>query len=253
MRCLYHNDLIHFEAGGACPADNTIPALLSALINKNSGNDWFWDPRVPAAELLSVDEIVRNNLEYLEPRWCSFILNCPPNSSGKLDSNIVGRLKEVGQSWSPNLKRPTLPPQAPFMERPVTAVAASATSGNADFAIDALNDRYFYSVWQTDSAQQLPQSITIDLGRMYDDISLLYYVPKYIPVVNPLIEGSIKAYKIYAGTDSTHYSEVASGEWNGDVQMKVVKFAPTRARYIRLEVLSAVGGFAAATEITVGR
>jgi hypothetical protein len=91
------------------------------------------------------------------------------------------------------------------------------------------------------------------VGRAYDDISILYYVPKYIPVVTPLTQGSIKVYKIYKSTDNSAFTEIASGKWNGDVQMKVVSFAPTAARYIRLEVLTAVGGYAAATEIALGR
>ncbi len=251
LRCLYNNDLIHFEAGSPCPPDNTLPALLSLLIYKSSGNGWFWDNRVPTADLMSVNEIVETNLNYLEPRWCTFILNCPPNPDGKLDVNIVQRLNEVGQAWSPNMDRPPLPPQAPQIERPITPQFATATSGNSSYAIDGFNDRFYYSVWET--SKSFPQSITIDLGKAYNDVGILSYVPKYISVITPLTEGSIKSYRIYGSTNNTNFTELTRGAWNGDVNMKVVTFPPTSARYVRLEVLTAVDDFAAATEIAIGR
>jgi alpha-L-fucosidase len=251
LRCLYHNDLIHFEEGSSCPADNRLPAMLSKLIYLDSGNSWFWDDRIPAANLLNVNEIVNHQLNYLEPRWCTFILNCPPNPAGKLDDNIVQRLAEVGKVWSPDLDRPALPVQSPQMDRPVTPKSAIATSGGAFFAIDGFNDRFYYSVWE--STNKLPQSITIDLGREYDDISILSYVPKYKSVITPLTQGSIKSYKIYKSLDNVNFYQIADGVWNGDINMKVVTFTPTRARYIRLEALTAVGNFAAATEIAIGR
>lgn len=127
LQCLYDNDMIHYEAGAVCPPDNTLPALQSALIYFNSGNSWFWDSRIPTADLMSVDEIVNDNLDYLEPKWCTFILNCPPNDKGLLDSNIVERLKEVGEVWNPDTLRPSLPAQDPIIEYPVIPVSASAT------------------------------------------------------------------------------------------------------------------------------
>jgi alpha-L-fucosidase len=251
LRCLYDNDLIHFEAGTTCPEDNALPALQSQLVNKNSGDDWFWDPRVPTAPLMSVDEIVQSNLKYLEPRWCAFVLNCPPNRAGRLDSSIVVRLKEVGQAWRPDTGRSPLPAQAPLIERPITPASAVASSGNASYAIDGLNDRFSYTVWE--SSTPLPQSITIDLGKEYRDVGIASYVPKYVPVVTPSTQGSIQSYKISTSTDNTNFVPVAAGEWSGDISMKVVTFSPTNARYVRLEALTGVNGYAAATEIAIGR
>ncbi len=250
LRCLYDNDLIHFEEGSPCPPDNKIPALLSKLIYKDSGNGWFWDERVPSAELLSLDEIVNTHLAFLEPRWCNFILNLPPNPEGKLDEHIVKRLKEVGQVWSPDPDRLVIPKQDPQIDKPITPKSASATSGNAEFAIDGHNDRYYYSVWE--SSCSLPQSITIDLGKQYNNLNILTYVPKYKPVIIPLTEGSITSYKISVSLDSINFTEVVNGEWNGDSNMKVVTFNPIDTRYIKLEILKANSDFAAATEIAIG-
>jgi len=251
LPCLFNNDLIHYEAGGECPPDNTLPALLSKPIYTEGGNSWFWAPDIPSARLNSVESIVNDNLNYLEPRWCTLLLNCPPNSDGLLDDNIVNRLAEVGEAWSPDPDRPVLSKQAAQIETVILSVSAAATSGNASHAIDAKNDRFFYSVWE--SAPNLPQSITLDLGQVIPDVSILTYVPKYIPMVNPRQEGSIRAYKIYKSLDGTAFTEIASEEWNGDMKMKVVTWTPTSARYIRLEALSAVDDFAAITELAIGR
>lgn len=250
LPCLYHNDMLHYEAGGEIPHGNTQPSLLSLLIYTSGGNSWFWDEDIPTANLLSKNSIV-NTLSILEPQWVTFVLNTPPNNSGLLDDNIVSRLHEVGDSWSPNTSRASLPDQAPQIIEPITPVSATATSGNANNAIDGINDRYYYSVWQTTGS--LPQSITIDLGEIYEDVSTLQYVPKYVPYISPLKEGSIKSFSISASTDNNDFTEVLRGEWNGDVNMKAAVFEPVQARYIRLEALTAIDNFAAATEIAIGK
>lgn len=251
LPCLYNNDMIHFEDGSPCPPDNNVPAILSRLIYKNSGNGWFWDERVPEAELMTVKEIVDSNLLYLEPRWCNFILNLPPNPEGKLDNSIVERLKDVGKVWIPDPNRAPLPEQQPFMNSPITPFSATTTSGNADFVIDGLNDRYYYSVWESDSL--FPQTITIDLGKTVNDVTILSYVPKFSPVIVPMTEGSIKKYSIFSSIDNVNFAKIKNGEWNGDSKMKVVTFPPVKARFIKIQILSANGGFAAATEIAIGQ
>ena len=249
LQCLYENDMIHIEAGTACPSDNTLPALQSALIYENAGNGWFWDPRIPTAKLLSVTQIV-DTLHYLEPRWCTFVLNCPPNNQGKLDSNIINRLENVGKAWSPDTARSPLPQQEPFIEYPVKIDSAWATSGDAEYAIDGINDRFYYSVWKSDPS--LPQSITLDLGKIYEDIDILNYVPQYKKVVKPVKGGSLESYKIYLSTDNKNYNLAAKGIWPGNTQMKVATFRPAPARYIKIEIFSAVDGYAAATEFEIG-
>jgi alpha-L-fucosidase len=241
--------MVHYEAGGACPEDNTLPALQSELLNKDSGDDWFWDTRVPEAKLVSTKEII-DTLKYLEPKWCTFILNCPPNRDGRLDSNIVERLEEVGNAWVPDTRGLPLPKQAEFIEKPILPDSVWATSGIAKNAIDGINDRYYYSVWQSDSS--LPQSITIDMGRIYKGISILNYVPKYRVKATPVNEGSIESYIIYASTDNKIFVKIASGKWDGNTNMKVVTFPHVTARYIKLTALSAVNGYAAATEFEIG-
>lgn len=250
LQCLYENDMIHLEAGTPFPSNNTLPALQSTLIYKKGGNGWFWNRQIPKARLLSVSEII-DTLRYLGPRWGTFILNCPPNKEGKLDSNIVARLEAVGKAWKPDANISPLPKQAPFIEYPVIPDSAWSTSGIANNAIDGINDRYFYSVWRSSSS--LPQSITMDLGKVYNGICILNYVPKYKKVATRVNDGSIKSYQIYLSSDNKNYNVVASGKWNGDTKMKTVTFQPSPARYIKVEVLSAVNDHACATEFEIGR
>ncbi|MEJ2545933.1 MAG: discoidin domain-containing protein [Calditrichaceae bacterium] len=134
-----------------------------------------------------------------------------------MDENIVHRLKEISQVWSPDLDRSSLPKQEPQIDKPITPEFASATSGKAEYAIDGHNDRYYYSVWE--STDSLPQSITVDLGQKYCEINIITYVPKYNPVIIPMTEGSITSYKFSASIDSLNFKEIISGEWSGDTKM----------------------------------
>jgi hypothetical protein len=112
-------------------------------------------------------------------------------------------------------------------------------------------DSVAYTVWE--SAANLPQSITLDLGQVEPDMGILLYVPMYEATATPLSDGAITEYVVATSVDGQSFGEATSGTWAADASMKIATFAPTEARYIRLEALSAVGGFAAATEIAVGR
>lgn len=165
-----------------------------------------------------------------------------------MDNNVVNRLAEIGQAWTPNQSRPPLPQQPIVMEHPITANSATATSGNASNAIDGLMDyvgTYSESVWQTNTS--LPQSITLDLGYTYNNINMLNYLPS-----QNSSQGMITSYTLYASEDGKSFTQVTSGTWDGDKTMKRVTFPSQTARYFKMEVSGAVGGFAAAGELEVG-
>jgi alpha-L-fucosidase len=250
LRNLWDNDLAMFEEpkGVFSPVENTIPAGQDNKIV--SGNDWFWAPSSGTQDPLSLDSIVSGHLRPLEASYTTFILNCPPNRQGLLGENITRRLAEVGRSWFPNLARAPLPPGPPQNEFPITALRANASSGEAMLAIDGINDAGHYTTWQ--SSPQLPQSITLDLGETYPDVGILYYVPKYESSSGPTDEGAITSYAIQVSAEGGKFARVAKGQWAADSTLKVATFAPTRARYVRLEAITAQGGYAAATEISVG-
>jgi alpha-L-fucosidase len=248
---VWETDIVFYEEpkGVWAPEDNTLPGLQGQTIQWANG--WFWDSNVPTAGLMSAEQIVDDHLSYLEPLWVNFILNCPPNPEGLLDDNIVQRLAEVGERWSPDPSRPPLPEQPPQNVLPVTPARASSSSGQAAVAIDGLNDSHYYSVWE--SSAGLPADITLDLGEVESDIGILLYVPKYVVTATPVTDGAITSYSVLTSVDGEVFTEATSGTWPADSSMKVATFAPVDARYVRLVAEAAEGDFAAATEISVGR
>ncbi len=238
-------DVIFFEEpkGIWAPAGNTYASCQGQNIVTTG---WFWHPSTPGAAPMSTTDIVNTHLQTLEARYCTFLLNCPPNNQGRLDTNIVNRLAEVGPLWNPNTSRAPLPAQPDVLMWPVTPVSASATSGTAANAVDGKCDAGYQTLWQSSSS--MPQSVTLDLGNVYNNIDMLTYLPRQ----DNNTTGNITSYRVYVSADGSNFSQVASGSWAADKVLKRVRFAATNARYVRLEAVAANGGFAAAHEIDCG-
>jgi alpha-L-fucosidase len=241
-------DVVSFEEpkGAWSPDGNTYPGQQGQKVNASGGNDWFWGPGM--ADLMTVDDVVKHHLGDLEPKWTNFLLNCPPNRDGLLDQAIVDLLKDVGRAWTPNPGRPVLPAQGPQNERPYTPVAATASSGDANAAIDGKNDQGHITMWQPDAT--LPQWLTLDLGHVRPDVGWLGCVPRYYNEKSG-VDGNVTWYRVLTSIDSEHFDEVAAGAWAADGRMKGVTFAATSARYVRFEIRGA-NGQPAVTEVTVG-
>jgi alpha-L-fucosidase len=241
-------DVVSFEEpkGAWSPVGNAYPGQQGQKVNAAGGNDWFWGPGM--GDLMTVDDIVKRHLGDLESKWTNFLLNCPPNRDGLLDPDIVKLLNDVGAAWSPDLARPPLPAQGPQNERPYTPVSATASSGNAKDAIDGKNDQGLYSMWQPTGA--LPQSLTLDLGRVRPDLGWLAVLPRYHDERSST-DGNVTWYRILTSSDGDDFEERAAGPWTADGRMKVATFASTAARYVRFEIRGA-NGSPAVTEVTVG-
>lgn len=260
----WHSELLFVEetkGGVFCPPGNTYAASQGQTI---APAGWFWHPSTPG-DLLSVDEIVDGHLKVLEPRYCTFILNCPPNPRGLLDGTVVRTLREVGRRWRPDRSRPPLPPQPDVVTHPLTPVAATATSGDAALAVDGHSDfgwngQADQTLWTSDAApgRRAPQAVTLDLGRVYSGIDVLTYLPRQDTRTDFVLEdfrtdGNITSYRIAASADGRTFRPVARGDWAADHTLKQVTFRPVTARYLRLEALSASGGGPAiASEIGCG-
>jgi alpha-L-fucosidase len=241
-------DVVSFEEpkGAWSPEGNTYPGQQGQKVNASGGNDWFWGTDV--GNLMTVADVVSGHLGDLAPKWTNFLLNCPPNRDGLLDPAIVKLLADVGAAWKPNPSRPPLPAQGPQNEYPYTPVAATATSGEADDAIDGKNDQMYITMWQPAAA--LPQWITLDLGRVRPDVGWLGCLPRYHNERSSQ-GGNVTAYRVSTSTDGSKFSEATAGSWAADGRMKVATFGPTPARYVRFEILGA-NGSPAVTELTVG-
>ena len=245
-------DAIYFEEplGITSPAGNTYASLQGQTIS----NGWFWHPTTPTTDPMSRDAIL-SHLADLEPKYTSFILNCPPNRNGVLDTNIVNRLAEVGAAWSgPNTSRPPLPAQMLRAQHPVTPVAAYATAyhtGEGPMnAIDGLSDKNFETCWSTWNLP-LPQTITIDLGGVWSNISTLEYLAKQWNRTNTT-DGDITACTISTSTDGTTFTQVATASWAGDRTTKLVEWPARNAAFVRIQVTAGTGGYANIGNLRIG-
>lgn len=255
MQLPWESDAIFIEEDGTMwiPPRNTNAAVSGSSITGN----WFYDNTA----LKTVDWIVTNHLKVLEPLYCNVQLNCPPNKTGQLDAAMVTRLTEVGAAWNPDLSRLPLPEQPLALEHPITPLSATSTSGTAMQAIDGVLDRTSVAgtqtLWQSTGA--LPQSVTLDLGKSYDNIAYLFYLPQR----KAKTTGNITSYGIYSSMNGTDFTQIttgtaveggAFGTWAPDSTIKRVSFAPLTARYIRLEATAVNSGTSAVIcDLSVGQ
>ncbi|MFV0381619.1 MAG: discoidin domain-containing protein [Breznakia sp.] len=124
------------------------------------------------------------------------------------------------------------------------AFAISAQPGaEAAKAIDDNTNSIWHTKW--DLSDPLPQDITLTFDKMYT-IDKLNYLPRQVGT-----NGTITKYAISISKDGVNFTDVASGTWNLNAELKTVNFAPIEAKYIRLRAIEAGGGFATAAEIDV--
>jgi alpha-L-fucosidase len=255
----WESDLIFVEepkGGVFCPPGNTYAAAQGQTI---SPSGWFWHPSTPG-NVLSAEHIASDHLGILEPRHCTFILNCPPNPDGLLDASVVDTLRATGRQWRPNPLRAPLPPQPDVLRYPIIARTASATSGVAAAAVDGHSDFGWngeadQTLWT--ATDPLPQAVTLDLGGIYDGIDRLTYLPRQDTATayayDYLVDGNIADYRVAVSADGVRFSHVASGTWPADHTLKQAVFGPATARYVRLEARAVAGsGPAVASEIDCG-
>jgi len=267
----YEEDILNFEHFDV-PSKNT---FASTQGNKIYGSGWFWHTAsfksgagnggVKSAS--SIGSVLKNTTE---PVWCNYLLDCPPDTNGVIESDITDVLKQVPNYWTPNLKRAVLPDPGVLLEYPVTPVAVTATSSAAGcrpyWAIDGHADwvsgAAVQKLWQSAAAPSAaaPQSVTLDLGSVYPNISLLEYMPSQARTTGNDITtvtgkaGFITTYTIYVSVDNKTFTKVASGTFAVDGSIKKVPFTPAAARYVKLEATGTSGGGPAVVdEIDVGR
>jgi alpha-L-fucosidase len=252
-------DILFFEQplGISCPATNTFASCQADFI----ANDWFWTSNCTNIANLKTAASVVSNLTTLNSHYCSFLFDCPPNRAGQLDAAVVQRLGEIGAAWTPPA-RLRLQTQVPMIERPITIV--SATSGNGSNCYNAYDDvedyggSYFQQIWT--SATGLPQWISLDLGKVYDSIIYLFYLPRR---ESGNTTGNITGYQIHYSTDNANWTQITSGTaiggggsfgtWPNTSVVKKVQFAPVSARYVRLTATAANGAnYMVINELAVG-
>jgi hypothetical protein len=112
-------------------------------------------------------------------------------------------------------------------------------NGRAENAFDDSASTYWHTEWQSDGPHDpMPHEIQIDLGSEWD-ISGFRYLPRQDKDTN----GTIHQYEFYISLSSDDWGRpVAEGRFDTDRAAKTIEFGTTRGRYIRLVVLSEIGG-----------
>jgi alpha-L-fucosidase len=258
-------DAEYFEEplGVKVPSGNITAGEQGQTIAKDK--NWFWRSTQAAAGYLSASDIAKE-IKNVESNYTNFILDCPPNLQGLLEDPVVTALGQVPQYWTPDASRAPLPEQPAKIETPLTPVSAAATSGSAGLAIDGYNDSpkgvnntqhssKGESLWTSTGA--LPQSVTLNLGKSYDNIDMLEYLPQRNTGTTA---GNVTSYKLYVSTDNVAFTQVASGTWPADptyhglMSPERVQFPAQTAQYVRLEAIAVAGGGTSAIigELAVG-
>lgn len=131
----------------------------------------------------------------------------------------------------------------------ITATATSSASGEGpDKTLDGNNGTMWHTAWDG-SYTALPHSITYDLGKSYDGV----YKLKYLPRQDADWNGVITKYEISVSTDGTNFTKVAEGNWAGDKTEKTATFNAHGATHVKFTALASVSDegkqFGSASEI----
>ena len=102
-------DIASYEvlAGGGLPPDgNKIPSEVSDCIcTGNVSGNWFWHKTQNKDNLRSVESIMES-FKVCESKYANYLLNVPPDATGRLPEIFVERLKEVGQRIETPVTKP---------------------------------------------------------------------------------------------------------------------------------------------------
>lgn len=224
---LYYGDLKAFEqnAGQDVSHKNQLPAISCVTLT----DGWFWKQADASKPLKSVKQVVEDWLKPQNEVFCNLIVNAAPNREGRLEANLVARLKEIGEAWQNPGPMPKVKPVKPITTknlstgRPTRANASPDASGP-----DQANDGKFGNSWY------LPSGMTegwleVDLARdtQFNTVVLVEPVGRFSDYTN----SRIKSYRFQKLEGST-WVDIAYGNTPSSVQ--VHRVPPTRAGKVRL-------------------
>ena len=143
-----------------------------------------------------------------------------------------------------NVADETLIPQETMKATATSEHPNVGSEGLAAFAIDGNPGTIWHTNYNT--PVQLPQSITLDLGKAYT-INKFSYLPR-----SNGGNGTITSYELQVSTNGTDFTKVSDGSWANDATLKVVNFdGVPNVTHVRLIAKAGVGGFASAAELNV--
>ncbi|MCP1125722.1 M60 family metallopeptidase [Bacillus sp. 3103sda1] len=147
--------------------------------------------------------------------------------------------------WEATDSKP-VKPLAVLSKKIMKATANSEESWHdpASNAIDGNPDTIWHSKWGIKN--QYPYSLTLDLGDTRT-ITQLAYLPRQDNCAN----GRILNYNIYTSPDGVNYQKAASGTWENNKNQQFATFDPVSTKYVKLEVVNGMNGYASAAEVDI--
>ena len=204
---LYYSDVKAFEqnAGQKVPEASDVPALSCATLTEG----WFWKQRDANGPLKAVKTVVDEWLRPLNLRHCNLILNAPPNREGRLASNLVSRLEEIGRAWTHPGPMAKLSKHIVITTRnlargkPIHASSYPDTVGP-----DEANDGDFHSSWYLEEGQTSGW-LQVDLQKQesFNVVSLVEPVGKG----DDYLESRIRSYR-FECWNGVNWTTLAHGE-----------------------------------------
>lgn len=112
-------------------------------------------------------------------------------------------------------------------------VYSSYFANPASYLLDGNKTTMWESDWSKELNVSLPvDAITLDLGAIQQDVSRFIYTPRQTD-----LNGKIKRYRIFAGTEKDDLTLVAEGTWDRSINDQTATFSSMDARYLTLQVI----------------
>ncbi|MGO4495130.1 discoidin domain-containing protein [Paenibacillus sp. 2RAB27] len=143
---------------------------------------------------------------------------------------------------------------SPIGRIPQSQMTSSSTSSASGESSSKTLDGDTGTKWHTaydGTYTPLPHAITYNLGKAYDGVYKLSYVPRQDSDWN----GVVTKYEISVSTDGVAYTKVAEGAWDADRLEKTATFSPHGATYLKFTALESKSDtgkqYASAAEINI--
>lgn len=212
---------------------------------------FVFDYALPEKTWISLDitSDQKNTSLYVDGKYIGTANNME-KSTRKDSSTSVLPTEKIGEGFNGKLKNLKLYNEVHVSNQKKidhSLMQASATSSlNNDRTPDKAIDDVESTSWSADfNNEHLPQSLTLTLDQTYC-ISTLEYFPK-----RTYADGQITTYKLEVSLDGKEYTDIASGNWAENFDLKTVTFAPVDAKYVRLTALEGKNNQAAISELNI--
>ncbi|MEK4867944.1 M60 family metallopeptidase [Bacillus sp. FSL E2-8895] len=189
--------------------------------------------------IYNTSKVAQKNLLPFFDKWG---LKASPETRQKIEALNVQTL--TAPIWEGTDSKPVQLNTLPKQNMKVIASSEELGVEPATNAIDGNPYTRWHSKWS--EPNKYPSNLTIDLGETRT-ITQLSYLPRQDESPN----GRILSYNIYTSTDGVNYQKGTSGTWENSKKQQFATFNAVTAKYVKLEVLNGVNGYASAGEIDI--